>query len=155
MSSRRQILLARVHWYLQSSLNTLLNKSQVIGFIIEVVVTDKFHCSCKSQKNIDPAMNRANISVTSPHRSEHNTRWRRLRLCLWKSLKDGALLSQRNRYRAERARQMSPIDDLILFAIKPLYNNTVPKSLILEGAFQHPHLSIIEWIMFRIEIPDS
>ena len=44
MSSRRQTLLARVNWYLQSSLNILLNKSQVIKFILEVVVTDMFHC---------------------------------------------------------------------------------------------------------------
>ena len=43
--SRRQKLLARVNWYLRSSLNTLLNKSQVINFIIEVVVTDRFHCN--------------------------------------------------------------------------------------------------------------
>ena len=39
-SSRWQNLLTRVKWYLQSS-----NKSQVINFIIEVVVTDRFHCS--------------------------------------------------------------------------------------------------------------
>ena len=45
MSSRRQKLLARVNWCLQSSINTLLNKSQVTNFIIEVVVTDRFHYS--------------------------------------------------------------------------------------------------------------
>ena len=45
MSSRRQTLLARTNWYLQSSLNTLLNKLQVINFIKEVVVTDRFHCT--------------------------------------------------------------------------------------------------------------
>ena len=44
MSSRRQKLLARVNWYLPSSLNTLLTKSRVIHFIREVVVTDRFHC---------------------------------------------------------------------------------------------------------------
>ena len=44
MSSRRQTLLARVNWYHQSSLNTLLNESQVINFIIEMVVSDRFHC---------------------------------------------------------------------------------------------------------------
>ena len=45
MSSRRQKLLARVNWYLQSSLNILLNKSQVINFILEVVITDRYHCN--------------------------------------------------------------------------------------------------------------
>ena len=44
MSSRRQILLTRVNCY-SLYLNTLLNKSQVIEFIIEVVVTDRFHCN--------------------------------------------------------------------------------------------------------------
>ena len=42
MRSRRQILLARVNWYLPPSLKTLLNKSRVIDFIKEVVVTDRF-----------------------------------------------------------------------------------------------------------------
>ena len=45
MSSRRQTLLARVNGYLQSSLKHKLNKSQVIDFIIEVVVADRFHCT--------------------------------------------------------------------------------------------------------------
>ena len=44
MSSRRQILLASVNWFLQSSLKHILNKSQVINFILELVVIDKFHC---------------------------------------------------------------------------------------------------------------
>ena len=45
MSSRRQKLLARVNWFLQSSLKTLMNKSQIISLIREVVVTDRFHCT--------------------------------------------------------------------------------------------------------------
>ena len=50
MSSRRQKLLTRVNRYLQSQLNTLLNnKSQEIIFIIEVVVTDMFHCIALSK----------------------------------------------------------------------------------------------------------
>ena len=32
--------------------NTLLNKSQVINFIIEVVVTDRFHCICMGIENM-------------------------------------------------------------------------------------------------------
>ena len=44
MSSRRQKLLARVTWHLQSSLKHIPEKSHVITFIIEVVVIDRFHC---------------------------------------------------------------------------------------------------------------
>ena len=44
MSSRRQKLLASVNWYLQSSLKHITDKSQVIDFNIEVVVTDRLHC---------------------------------------------------------------------------------------------------------------
>ena len=47
MSPRRQKLLTRLNWYLQSSLK-LLNKSQVIHFISEVVVIDRFHCNRSS-----------------------------------------------------------------------------------------------------------
>ena len=54
MSSRRQKLLPRVNWWIHSSLNTLLNKSQVIDFIMEVVVTDRFHCTSKRSQCWSP-----------------------------------------------------------------------------------------------------
>ena len=43
----RQNLLTRPNWYLQSLLKHIINKSQVLNFIVEVVVADRFHCSEK------------------------------------------------------------------------------------------------------------
>ena len=48
LSSRWQNLLARANWNLQPS----LNKSQVLHFIIEVVVIDRFHCTCQVLRNL-------------------------------------------------------------------------------------------------------
>ena len=61
---RRQSLLARVNWYFQSSLNTLLNKSHVINFMIEVVVTDRFHCINFNLTNL-------NLNLVSWNEAKH------------------------------------------------------------------------------------
>ena len=63
MNSRRQKLLTRVNWYLQPSLNTLLNKSQVTNFIKEVVVTDRFHCINEPLATIQSFQGRAVVMM--------------------------------------------------------------------------------------------
>ena len=44
MSSRSQKLLARANWYLQFSLKHIIEQITSKENIIEVVVTDRFHC---------------------------------------------------------------------------------------------------------------